>query len=131
MCGIAGFIDRNANYDFENISKNMGQVMAHRGPDGSGVWLDREHGVSLIHRRLSILDLSTAGGQPMMSNNERYIITFNGEVYNHQSIKNKLEAINDQINWRGHSDTEIVLKAFETYGIVDSLQYFEGIDRKS
>jgi asparagine synthase (glutamine-hydrolysing) len=127
MCGIVGFIDRNANYDFENISKRMGQAIAHRGPDGSGVLLDKELGVSLIHRRLSILDLSSAGSQPMVSNDGRYIITFNGEVYNHPTIKYKLESIHGQINWRGHSDTEIVLKAFETYGIVDALQYFEGM----
>ena len=127
MCGITGFLDRDINYDLDWVSRQMGQSIAHRGPDGDGVWLDKDLGISLIHRRLSILDLSTAGSQPMISEGGRLVVTFNGEIYNWQSIKQKLESIHGQINWRGHSDTEILLKAFDTYGIETSLQYLEGM----
>ncbi len=127
MCGIAGFIDKNANYDISSIARQMGDAIFTRGPDSSGIWSDKTIGVNLIHRRLAILDLSVAGHQPMESASGRYIIVFNGEIYNFKDIKQKLVARHGAINWRGHSDTEVILWAIETYGFTATLQLLEGM----
>ena len=129
MCGIAGFIDcsavRNSDEMKENILR-MTQVLVHRGPDDSGVWVNRDNGICFGHRRLSIIDLSASGHQPMESLSGRYIIVFNGEIYNFAEIKSKLEAEADY-SWRGHSDTEVILEAVNRWGINEALGYFNGM----
>lgn len=101
----------------------MGEAIAHRGPDDSGVWLDADAGIGLSHRRLSILDLSPAGHQPMASASGRYVIAFNGEIYNHLGLRRQL----DDPAWRGHSDTETLLAGFESWGIEQTLQRAVGM----
>jgi asparagine synthase (glutamine-hydrolysing) len=96
----------------------MANAITYRGPDDHGVWIDENREVSLAHRRLSILDLSPAGHQPMHSSSGRYVIAFNGEIYNHLEIRNLLT----NANWRGHSDTETLLAAFEEWGIEVTLK---------
>lgn len=104
----------------------MCDALSHRGPDASGVWQDSQGIVALGHRRLAVLDLSEAGAQPMMSENARYVIAFNGEIYNFQSLRRELE--NRGISaWRGHSDTEVILAAFETWGIAPALEKLVGM----
>ena len=117
MCGIAGFIDHNVNYDILEVSAKMGKSILHRGPDAYGEWHDNELGLSLIYQRLAIIDLSKAGSQPMISHCNRYVMVFNGEIYNKANIKAKIEHDFGQINWRGHSDSEIILQAFAAYGL--------------
>ncbi len=125
MCGIAGFIEskitRN-NESLQHIAQQMGKAIYHRGPDDYGEWSDAQHGVSLSHRRLSIIDLTKEGHQPMHSASERYVIVFNGEIYNFQEIKKDLN-----VHWHGHSDTEVILAAIEAYGLDKSLQLFNGM----
>lgn len=115
MCGIAGFIDTSVRYP-DQVLKGMTDAIIHRGPDDEGHWYDRDYGIALGHRRLSILDLSPAGHQPMHSISGRYVVVFNGEIYNHSLIRAELEK-QTFINWRGHSDTEVMLEAFEVWGI--------------
>jgi asparagine synthase (glutamine-hydrolysing) len=107
----------------------MLQALVHRGPDDEGVWSDAVHGVALGHRRLSILELSEAGHQPMISACGRYVIIFNGEVYNHQELRARLEREQRQPSrgWRGHSDTETLLQAIAMWGIVPALQAVVGM----
>jgi len=96
----------------------MGDTIAHRDPDDSGVWCDNDAGVCLAHRRLSIVDLSPAGHQPMLSGSGRYVIVFNGEIYNHLSLRAELGQIPYQGEiWRGYSDTETLLACFDAWGI--------------
>jgi len=90
----------------------MGRALAHRGPDDFGIFHDSATGIALVHRRLSIVDLSPAGHQPMISTSGRYIIVFNGEVYNFEEIRAELGSA----NWRGHSDTEVMLAAIDRWG---------------
>lgn len=129
MCGIVGFWDTAAQTTpdvAENILLKMRQKLTHRGPDGAGLWLCMEQGIALAHTRLAILDLSPQGVQPMHSQSGRYTITFNGEIYNHKQLKAKLDA-DIAPSWRGHSDTEIILAAFEAYGIERALKEFVGM----
>src|SRR5690349_7011072 len=105
MCGITGFIDRSSA-EPEQICRRMADALAHRGPDDHDVWTDAACGVALGHRRLAILDLSPAGHQPMRSRSERFVIAFNGEIYNHLGIRRELELAESGCAWRGHSDTE-------------------------
>jgi len=100
----------------------MGKVMHHRGPDDFGYWHDSEVGIGLVHCRLSIIDLSPAGHQPMISSSGRFIIVYNGEIYNHLEIRKELEKSSKNPNWRGHSDTESLLAGFETWGIETTLK---------
>ena len=100
----------------------MGGAIAHRGPDDSGVWLDVHAGIGLSHRRLSILDLSPQGHQPMASTSGRYVIAFNGEIYNHHSLRKALEVADEAPAWRGHSDTETLLTGFDAWGIQGTLE---------
>ena len=106
MCGLAGFLGGRFNQDnATHFLQKMADSMSHRGPDDSGVWFDEPSQIGLGHRRLSILDLSAAGHQPMMSHNGRYVFVFNGEIYNHQALRREL-TVNESIDWRGHSDTK-------------------------
>ena len=105
----------------------MADTVRHRGPDDSGVWADEGAGIALGHRRLSILDLSPAGHQPMASAGGRYVIAFNGEIYNHLELRRLLEASSSQRHWRGHSDTETLLTAFECWGVEETLRRVAGM----
>jgi asparagine synthase (glutamine-hydrolysing) len=96
-------------------------MLSHRGPDDHGEWVDGPCGIALGHRRLSILDLSPAGHQPMVSRNGRYVIAFNGEIYNHLALRQTLGNEFHGVNWRGHSDTETLLACFETWGVEKTL----------
>ena len=125
MCGIAGII----NYRNDPVKDilNINQAMFHRGPDDGDYWLDAEHKVVLGHRRLSIVDLSANGSQPMKSANERYMIVYNGEIYNYQALEQKLRADGCELHLRGTSDTEVILEAFAFYGIRDTLAFIKGM----
>lgn len=125
MCGIAGFFDRSIQNPARALNE-MTNAISHRGPDDEGHWLDRNNCIALGHRRLSILDLSPAGHQPMHSASGRYVIVFNGEIYNHHLIRNDLYQITER-NWRGHSDTEVMLEAFETWGVESTLKRLVGM----
>ncbi len=130
MCGVAGFLidsEFSSSMNYESVIKKMTDSIKHRGPDDSGSWNSLPDGISLGHRRLSILDLSEAGHQPMESSYGRFVIAFNGEIYNHLQIRSEIEKSNKNISWRGHSDTETILRAFETFGIEDSIKKFIGM----
>jgi asparagine synthase (glutamine-hydrolysing) len=125
MCGIAGFFLAQAGGldDLEKLGTQMACAIVHRGPDDSGAWADPKSGIALGHRRLSIVDLSPAGHQPMASSRGRFIIVFNGEIYNHLELRAELDGVNPlpQVDggnkWRGHSDTETLLAGFERWGV--------------
>lgn len=124
MCGIAGFWGKQHPTDFYTpILQNMTSAMDHRGPDSKGVWADPAAGLGFAHARLAILDLSPSGAQPMESSDHRYVITYNGEVYNHLSIRRNLESIGQAPagGWRGHSDTETLLAAISAFGLEKAL----------
>lgn len=128
MCGITGFwqtggFDRQS----ECILREMTDAIAHRGPDADGHWFDRDHGVALGHRRLAILDLSEAGAQPMTSPSGRFTGIYNGELYNYLELRNALEAAGAAPRWRGRSDTEILMVAFDHWGVRETLQRSNGM----
>lgn len=120
MCGIAGYISAASVFD-DDIIKNMTATVRHRGPDSAGVYVDRDSGLALGHRRLSIVDLSPAGHQPMVSPSGRYVVVFNGEIYNHNVIRYSLNE-RGHASWRGHSDTETLLTGFDAWGIEETLK---------
>lgn len=122
MCGLTGFWrnDGNNTEEARATVEAMARQIAHRGPDDSGVWTDAENGLALAHRRLSILDLSPAGHQPMISASGRYAIVFNGEIYNHLELRRELG--DGSPSWVGHSDTETMLAGFEAWGIEATLR---------
>src|SRR5712672_2629751 len=129
MCGIAGLF-RPGGGDASMLvgyAKRMTETLAHRGPDASGTWTNPQAGVALGHRRLSILDLSEAGAQPMRSDCGRFTVTVNGEIYNHLEIRSDLGAGEAAPNWRGHSDTETLLYAVRQWGVAGALQRFIGM----
>lgn len=130
MCGLAGFLNLNGGLNSEtarSIVSAMGAVLQHRGPDDGGLWEDAALGVALAHRRLSILDLTPEGRQPMVSACGRYVVAFNGEIYNHITLRRDLESLNGAPPWRGHSDTETLLAAIAHWGLEASLQRFVGM----
>jgi len=108
---------------------SMMTSLVHRGPDGRGIWIDEDAGLGLVHRRLSILDLSPAGAQPMTSYNRRFVISFNGEIYNHDALRAELEAagMTPATGWRGHSDTETLLEAIAAWGLQQTLERAVGM----
>ncbi|HBI22422.1 MAG TPA: asparagine synthase (glutamine-hydrolyzing), partial [Legionella sp.] len=129
MCGIVGFFDPffKTRVDIRETINTMASMIKYRGPDDSGVWADDARGIALGHRRLSILDLSPAGHQPMSSHSGRYQMVFNGEIYNHLVLRSKLEKLGVSVNWRGHSDTETLLESFSVWGISETLQQLVGM----
>ncbi len=130
MCGIAGFIDTNhPACGLEPRCASMLSTIEHRGPDDHGLWMDAAHGIVLGHRRLAILDLSPSGHQPMSSTDNRFVIIFNGEIYNHLELRSTLEGEGGapQGGWRGHSDTETLLAGFSHWGIERTLKAAVGM----
>lgn len=139
MCGMTGFVrvdpaDAAAEAALRATAAGMAAALLHRGPDGAGAWVDASAGVALGHRRLAIVDLSAAGHQPMTSGGGRYVIAFNGEIYNHLELRKELEGMDSRfrgddggIKWRGHSDTETLLAGFEAWGIEATLQKTVGM----
>jgi asparagine synthase (glutamine-hydrolysing) len=126
MCGISGFYSKSS-FKSDEIIKKMNLAIHHRGPDDTGIWQDDNAGIFFGHQRLSIIDLSKAGHQPMISNSGRFILTYNGEIYNHLKIRKELEKINSNIIWRGNSDTETILEAIDFWGIELTLRKTEGM----
>ena len=126
MCGITGFYS-NSKMEFQKIISKMNEAIAYRGPDASGIWYDKDIGIILGHQRLSILELSSAGSQPMRSKSSRYIITYNGEIYNHFEIREELKRNKMSILWQGNSDTETLLEAIDFWGIEKTLQKIDGM----
>ena len=129
MCGVTGFLTaQTVSFEgLEAIASNMGNTIAHRGPDDSGAWADAQAGIVLGHRRLSIIDLSPAGHQPMASRSGRFVIAFNGEIYNHQDLRLEMHSAGFSLAWRGHSDTETLLAGFEHWGIEATLRKTVGM----
>jgi asparagine synthase (glutamine-hydrolysing) len=125
MCGIIGFTPLDS--DPLSIASEMCREIRHRGPDSSGVWLEENCPVVLGHTRLSILELSEAGHQPMVSDCSRYVLVLNGEIYNHLTLRTKLESSGTAYEWRGHSDTETLLACFAAWGIEKTLQATVGM----
>ena len=125
MCGLVGFLgilDNSQELTANQATlRRMGNAILHRGPDDAGYWCDIKQNIGLGHRRLSIVDLSPAGHQPMHSTSERYVLVFNGEIYNHLDLRIELEKSGD-IAWRGHSDTETLLAGFLVWGIQGTLE---------
>ncbi|MBZ5570401.1 MAG: asparagine synthase (glutamine-hydrolyzing) [Acidobacteriia bacterium] len=131
MCGIAGFIDlrrQTSTEDLRAIAKRMADTVRHRGPDSEGVWVDAAAGIALGHRRLAIIDLSPMGHQPMVSGSGRFVIIYNGELYNFQELRQELEHSGDYpTTFRGQSDTEVILTCFDRWGVEASLSRFNGM----
>lgn len=131
MCGIAGFWGGNKDFhmkgDAERLLQRMIDSIRHRGPDAEGIFHDPENSLILGHRRLSIQDISTAGAQPMESKTGRYCISYNGEIYNHLEIREELNRLGININWRGLSDTETLLNAIDFWGLDTSLRKVVGM----
>src|SRR5919106_379656 len=128
MCGIAGFRSLGAPLapdSLRRIARAMPARLAHRGPDDADVWFDPEAGLALGHRRLSIIDLSAAGRQPMASACGRYVITYNGEIYNFRELREQLEQHGHA--FRGHSDTEVLLAALVEWGVAETLPRLNGM----
>ena len=125
MCGIAGFC--NFKGDWRRNIERMCDRMQYRGPDASGVWASDDHRVVLGHRRLAIVDLTPTGAQPMVSRDGRYVIAYNGEIYNHADIRKRLLAENRTPAFRGTSDTETLLEAAAAYGLADTLKMAKGM----
>jgi len=129
MCGITGFFKLN-EMDVsvaESILKPMNDSLLHRGPDASSIFSDLDSNLLMGHRRLSILDTSSGGLQPMHSHSENLVIAFNGEIYNHNELRCELEKQDDTIRWNSSSDTETLLEAFEQWGIEDTLTKLRGM----
>lgn len=122
MCGIAGFLAKAAPQPFDELLKRMADKISHRGPDAAGYWHDDEQHIGFAHRRLSIVDLSAAGQQPMQAASGRYLIIFNGEIYNHGILRESLEQSFPALSWRGHSDTETLLAGIDCWGIQGTVE---------
>jgi len=127
MCGIAGFVDQKGGFDADARLEAMGHAIAYRGPDDSGVYFDSDTGLGFVHRRLAIVDLTSAGHQPMASASGRFVIVFNGEIYNHAALRKEIEEGGHGVTWRGHSDTETLLRGFEIWGVKETLSRTVGM----
>jgi asparagine synthase (glutamine-hydrolysing) len=132
MCGLTGIFDVAGTWSADALAAaaaRMAATLRHRGPDDGGVWVDGPAGVALGFRRLAILDLSPHGHQPMVSDSGRYVLTFNGEIYNVAEVRRELDALGDEaaVAYRGRSDTEVMLRAFDAWGVHDAVPRFAGM----
>ena len=127
MCGICGFWTSRVLDDSEGIVRGMTDALSHRGPDGTGVWQCCDEGIHLGHSRLAIIDLSSHGHQPMQSASGRYVLTYNGEIYNHLALRASISTIFTDISWRGDSDTETLLAAIDRWGVQGALERVNGM----
>jgi asparagine synthase (glutamine-hydrolysing) len=131
MCGIIGFIDPALAGDgagARDLARRMALALAHRGPDGSGEYADPAAGVGLGHRRLAIIDLTEAGAQPMVSRDGRFVLTYNGEIYNYLKLRRELEAVDGpHLPWQGDSDSEVLLAACRVWGVAQALTRAAGM----
>ncbi len=127
MCGFSGFLSTSLTPHAPQVLQRMTDAIRKRGPDDEGQWIDETAGIALGHRRLSIVDLSSAGHQPMVSESERFVIVFNGEIYNHQLLRAEIEDNMPGHRWRGHSDTETLLTGIECWGLVETLRRATGM----
>jgi len=129
VCGIAGLLRPGGGEEgrLVAVARSMTDALAYRGPDADGYWTNAPAGLAFGHRRLSVLDLSQAGSQPMHSDCGRFTVTFNGEIYNHLDIRDELEAAGAAPTWRGHSDTETLLCAIRHWGVEAALQRLSGM----
>src|SRR5688572_17922932 len=128
MCGLAGLLRATPDASDERLTAlagAMGDALVHRGPDDRGVWTEADTGIALAHRRLSILDLSPLGHQPMASSDHRFVIAYNGEVYNFAELREVLVARGHA--FRGHSDTEVLLAAVVEWGVEDAISRCNGM----
>ena len=127
MCGVAGFVTFSPSTEEALIAQGraMADCMAYRGPDASGTWADPDAGFATGHRRLSIIDLSEAGAQPMVSRSGRFVISYNGEIYNAAEIREELLA--KGYSFRGHSDTEVLLEACAEWGVATAVKRMIGM----
>ncbi|MEO5328904.1 MAG: asparagine synthase (glutamine-hydrolyzing) [Magnetococcus sp. THC-1_WYH] len=124
MCGLSGYLLTRpglSNPEMRATLAGMVAALRHRGPDDHGAWVSEHAGVALGHARLAIVDLSSAGHQPMVSASGRYVFVLNGEIYNHNSLRNELECAGGTQAWRGHSDTETLLAGFDHWGVEATL----------
>jgi asparagine synthase (glutamine-hydrolysing) len=126
VCGISGILSFRRRTDAHAVVERMCESLAHRGPDGGAIWDDPEAGVVLGHRRLAVIDLSAAGDQPMVSASGRWVLVFNGELYNYLDLKRDLDAASAFQLWRGTSDTEVFLEAVSHWGLDAALERIEG-----
>lgn len=130
MCGIAGLLVSPSSLTGEILHRTvtaMTDAITHRGPDDAGRWVDVDAGVALGHRRLAIVDLSSSGHQPMVSADGRYVLIFNGEIYNHTELRKEIDSSGSAIAWNGHSDTEVLLTALAMFGIEGALKRCVGM----
>jgi len=126
MCGLTGFVAASGA-DLLPTVRRMCDAIIHRGPDDFGEWIDADCGVALGFRRLAIIDVSQAGHQPMLSASGRFVLTFNGEVYNFEDLRRELREAGAAPSFRGHSDTEVMLAAFEAWGVEAAVKRFNGM----
>ncbi len=127
MCGISGIFGNLRKDELAISVQKMSATLTHRGPDDAGTWINEESGIAFGHQRLSIVDLSSVGHQPMMSPCGRFSVIFNGEIYNHLQLRDKLNASAYKQSWKGHSDTETLVSAFSQWGIEKTLIQLVGM----
>lgn len=125
MCGIIGTLGNTP--ELQKTLREMANAINHRGPNDEGFWIEENSNIHLGHKRLSIQDLSSTGSQPMHSKSGRFVIVYNGEIYNKTILKNTVESVNKNISWIGTSDTEILLESFEHLGIEETLLIAKGM----
>jgi asparagine synthase (glutamine-hydrolysing) len=130
MCGIAGFWDprgRKTRAELEGRARLMARALVHRGPDDEATWAEESEGLAFGFRRLAIIDLTREGAQPMRSASGRYVVAFNGEIYNYKELRREIEGLCPSIAWRGSSDTEVMLACFEQWGVEAAMRRLQGM----
>jgi len=130
MCGIAGFLQTRPPANAAGLHGHasvMASTLLHRGPDDGDIWCDAVAGIALAHRRLAVVDLSAAGHQPMRSHDQRFVIVYNGELYNTSELRAELQRSAGGVAWRGHSDTEVLLEAIAAWGVKEALRRVVGM----